>query len=101
MFCDLGGVLGLYVGFSILTIFEFFELFASLTWICVVRLYRGPTPVSASVGTPVGDSKAATGNSNVDAIGMQSPPRPPAYVDGLNDQFQLLASTKNLPIVNC
>ena len=99
LFCDLGGVLGLYIGFSILTIFEFFELFASLAWICVVRLYHGATPVSASVDT-VGDSKVVSdGNS---AMQMESSLRPPAY-DRLtsNDQFQLLTNAKNLPSVNC
>jgi len=98
MFCDLGGVLGLYVGFSILTVFEFFELFASLMWICVVRVYRGPAAMSASVGT-MGDSAVPGAGHN--AIKMQSP-HPPAY-DGLNgnDQFQLLTTNKNLPTVNC
>jgi len=99
MFCDLGGVLGLYVGFSIMTIFEFFELFGSLVWICVVRLYRGPTPAAASV-TRVGDSTVVRGDKK-DAFKMQSP-RPPDY-DGLSsdDQFQLFTTTKNLPNVHC
>jgi len=96
MFCDFGGVLGLYVGFSILTIFEFFELFASLMWICVVRVARGPAPMSASVGAV--NDVAVDGNN---AVKMQST-RPPAY-DGLagHNQFQLLTATKALPSVNC
>ena len=92
LFCDFGGVLGLYVGFSILTIFEFFELFASLLWICVVRAYRGPTMAAASVGT----IDASTVSS------VKQSPRPPSY-DGLDnaDQFQLFTTNKNLPAVNC
>jgi len=97
MFCDLGGVLGLYIGFSILTIFEFFEFFASLMWICVVRLYRGPTLVSASVKA-AGDSTAPIDEYN--AIKTKSP-RPPDYDAGSNDQFQLFNTNKNLPNVNC
>jgi len=97
MFCDLGGVLGLYVGFSIMTIFEFFELFVSLLWICVVRMYRGPSATAASVGTV--DNSTVPKDQN--AIKMDSP-RPPAY-DGLtnNDQFHLFNANKNLPNVDC
>jgi len=100
MFCDLGGVLGLYVGFSILTIFEFFELFASLVWICIVRAIRGPTPASPSVGRVA--NSAVSGDHK-----MQQSAHPPAY-DHVNDhltspadQFQLFNATNGLPKVNC
>lgn len=91
MFCDLGGILGLYAGFSLLTIFEFFEFFASLLWICVVRLYRGPTVATASVGTVPSDKNATKMQSSI----------PPASDGGLagNDQFQLLPTTKKLPTI--
>jgi len=104
MFCDLGGVLGLYVGFSLFTIFEFFEFFGSLVWICVVRLYRRPLQSAAVVGVD-GDSTSEGGNAaaanKMQTTPLQSP-HPPAY-DGLTgkNQFQLFTDAKNLPVVNC
>jgi len=103
MFCDLGGVLGLYVGFSLMTIFEFFELFGTLLWICVARLVHRPSPGGArSVGdsSALGDGRSSAGGpTSVDGkVGSQ----PPAY-DRLtsNDQFQLFTTAKDLPNVNC
>jgi len=99
MFCDFGGVLGLYVGFSILTIFEFFELFASLMWICVVWQYRGSTRTSVSVAAVNDTTIPSDGNNQIKTPSA----RPPSY-DGMtnNYQFQILnAPTKDLPSVNC
>ena len=88
-------MLGLYVGFSLLTVFEFFELFASLVWICVIRHYRGPSATAtASVGTTGGNSAMHAGDGK-NSIRMHSP-RPPAY-----DQFRLFSANKKLPNVDC
>ena len=105
MFCDLGGVLGLYVGFSLMTIFEFFELFGTLLWICAVRVVRGPSPAAATSRSAVGDSSVLGGGRSTAGAGVdcKQTPQPPAYDRLTTDhQFQLFASSaKDLPNVNC
>jgi len=101
MFCDLGGILGLYIGFSLLTIFEFIELFACLVWLGVIRVFRGPPTTAASAGK-VGDSTLMPGHGkNSAAIKMQTSLGDPPTYDRLSNNDQLFAASKNLPTINC
>ena len=92
LFCDLGGCLGLYAGFSLITVFEFFELFAGLLWICVVRLCRRPTMATASVATVPGDKNTTN---------IQSPIPPTSGGLASNGQFPLLPIITSVPNDNC
>ncbi|GIY69316.1 acid-sensing ion channel 4 [Caerostris darwini] len=59
LFADLGGCLGLYIGVSLLTILEIFELFKSLFFIIRNKMYAKMRPKASKKDHQIGLQWAA------------------------------------------
>ncbi len=72
---DLGGILGLYIGFSVLTILELFELGLDLIVLLCMKMCHGK--VQPGNSTSVGGGGG--GWNNINNGKFQSPPPPYPY----------------------
>jgi hypothetical protein len=82
LFCDIGGILGLYIGFSILTIFEFFDFLFEFLWV----IFSKPRPPKNSVagrGKTLQNQPDATFPGGPLELGKHpnGHPSPPNYYD--------------------
>ena len=90
---DIGGVLGLWVGFSILTIFEFIELSMDLVMIMYRKCARGRSTSAAS-----GDPLPVVKNPDMDELDRKQKARNLALSRAPGDEQRLKTRTVDLPL---
>ena len=79
---DMGGILGLYIGFSILTIIEFVELFIDLTRLGLMKLCCKKKPNKVDdLDNKVAPLESKTAWENPQDLPMTSNPANLSYLD--------------------